>query len=299
MSKILVKSNGFGGVSYMIDPRQRGGPTIMDLGRRVFDSNLRGGQRLGALAGLAGKIGAGAVAANQAAYGLQAGNLSAPFGAMDQYAALDPTRGMKLTDAENKKRLQEQAHEQVALESMKRDAERQAQIAAQPTAGYVPQIDLPTIDGTYATANQTANRVAVPPTNIAQPNMLPAAQNTQVQNMQGQPTLGSYVQTPMNPPTPLPTMAQVAAGAVGTTGNAQDMGKHANTIHQSSASPEATEEQKLLADLAHQVVNNPQNPIKNSSYVDMAFNEMGDLFYKQSAEDVAKAITFAFLKYRR
>ena len=31
----------------------------------------------------------------------------------------------------------------------------------------------------------------------------------------------------------------------------------------------------------------------------MAFNEMGDLFHKQSAEDVAKAITFAFLKHRR
>ena len=91
MSKILVKSNGFGGVSYMIDPRQRGGPSFMDLGRRVLDTNLGGGQRLGALAGLAGKIGAGAVAANQAAYGLQAGNLSAPFGIMDQYAALDPT----------------------------------------------------------------------------------------------------------------------------------------------------------------------------------------------------------------
>ena len=97
MSKILVKSNGFGGVSYMIDPRQRGGPSFMDLGRRVFDANLGGGQRLGALAGLAGKIGAGAVAANQAAYGLQAGNLSAPFGVMDQYAALDPTRAMELT----------------------------------------------------------------------------------------------------------------------------------------------------------------------------------------------------------
>ena len=108
MSKILVKSNGFGGVSYMIDPRQRGGPSFMDLGRRVFDANLGGGQRLGALAGLAGKIGAGAVAANQAAYGLQAGNLSAPFGVMDQYAALDPTRAMELTSAEQKRRKQAQ-----------------------------------------------------------------------------------------------------------------------------------------------------------------------------------------------
>ena len=126
MSKILVKSNGFGGVSYMIDPRQRGGPSFMDLGRRVLDTNLGGGQRLGALAGLAGKIGAGAVAANQAAYGLQAGNLSAPFGIMDQYAALDPTRAMELTDAEQKRR-------------------KQAQFANTSQAQPVQQIPLPTL----------------------------------------------------------------------------------------------------------------------------------------------------------
>ena len=118
MSKILVKSNTFGGVSYMIDPRQRGGPSFMDLARRV--GSTTGAQRMGALAGLAGKLGAGAVAANQAAYGLQAGNLSAPFGAFDQYAALDPTRGMKLNDAENERRMQEQAAEQVTQERMRR-----------------------------------------------------------------------------------------------------------------------------------------------------------------------------------
>ena len=142
MSKILVKSNGFGGVSYMIDPRQRGGPTFMDLGRRVLDTNLGGGQRLGALAGLAGKIGAGAVAANQAAYGLQAGNLSAPFGAMDQYAALDPTRGMKLTDAENERRMREQAVEQVAQERMQEQARRDAEREAARQAAFLPQQNL-------------------------------------------------------------------------------------------------------------------------------------------------------------
>ena len=140
MSKILVKSNTFGGVSYMIDPRQRGGPSFMDLARRELVALLA--QRMGALAGLAGKIGAGAVN-NQAAYGLQAGNLSAPFGAFDQYAALDPTRGMKLNDAENERRMQEQAAEQVTQERMRREAQRQAEIAAQPQAQPVQQIPLP------------------------------------------------------------------------------------------------------------------------------------------------------------
>ena len=40
----------------------------MDLARRV--GSTTSAQRMGALAGLAGKLGAGAVAANQAAYGL-------------------------------------------------------------------------------------------------------------------------------------------------------------------------------------------------------------------------------------
>ena len=57
----------------------KGRSIVYGLRKRVFDANLGGGQRLGALAGLAGKL--GAIDANQAAYGLQAGNLSAPFGA--------------------------------------------------------------------------------------------------------------------------------------------------------------------------------------------------------------------------
>jgi len=281
MSKILVKSNGFGGVSYMIDPRQRGGPTFMDLGRRVLDTNLGGGQRLGALAGLAGKIGAGAVAANQAAYGLQAGNLSAPFGAMDQYAALDPTRGMKLTDAENERRMREQAVEQVAQERMQEQARRDAEIAAQPQAQPAEQIDLPVYArGTGQMRLPTRGNVMTPvPTTATQapvpdPSMPPAeAVTPQVQNLGT--TMGNTVQQPL----PI-NSTQNTAGVIQESVHPEH---HDNII-------EEADRIKRLG----QVTGEAQK-----SYVDMVYDEMGDIFYKQSAEDVANAITFTFLKHRR
>ena len=278
MSKILVKSNTFGGVSYMIDPRQRGGPSFMDLGRRVLDTNLGGGQRLGALAGLAGKLGAGAVAANQAAYGLQAGNLSAPFGAMDQYAALDPTRGMKLNDAENERRMQEQAAEQVTQERMRREAQRQAEIAAQPQAQPVQQIPLPTLIQQPA-AGQQGTLFGGPPVDI--------------------PSQQAPVQDPTQaPPDYVAPQTQQIGSALAGVQQPLPINATQNTagVIQESAHPEHqenTEEdrKRLGAALG--------NEIKNASYVDMVYDEMGDIFHKQTAEDVANAITFAFLKHRR
>ncbi len=272
MSKILVKSNTFGGVSYMIDPRQRGGPTFMDLARRV--GSTTGAQRMGALAGLAGKIGAGAVAANQAAYGLQAGNLSAPFGAMDQYAALDPTRGMKLTDVENERRMQEQAAEQVTQERMRREAQRQAEIAAQPQAQPVQRIPLPTLIQQPA-AGQQGTLFGGPPVDI--------------------PSQQAPMQSPAEAP---PDYVAPQTQQIGTALQQQlPTGATQNTagVIQESVHPdhhENTEEDlKRLGRLT--------GDVQNKSYVDMAFDEMGDIFHKQTAEDVANAITFTFLKHRR
>ena len=73
---------------------------------------------------------------------LQAGNLSAPFGAFDQYAALDPTRGMKPVMLKTSVECRNKA-EQVTQERMRREAQRQAEIAAQPQAQPVQQIPLP------------------------------------------------------------------------------------------------------------------------------------------------------------
>ena len=276
MSKILVKSNTFGGVSYMIDPRQRGGPSFMDLARRV--GSTTGAQRMGALAGLAGKIGAGAVAANQAAYGLQAGNLSAPFGAMDQYAALDPTRGMKLNDAENERRMQEQAAEQVTQERMRREAQRQAEIAAQPQAQPVQQIPLPV----YASGT---GQMQLPITG----NVMTPVPTTATQ---------APVDPTQAPPDYVAPQTQQIGSALAGVQHSLPINATQNTegVIQESAHPEHqenTEEdrKRLGAALG--------NEIKNASYVDMVYDEMGDIFHKQTAEDVANAITFAFLKHRR
>ena len=262
MSKILVKSNGFGGVSYMIDPRQRGGPSFMDLGRRVLDTNLGGGQRLGALAGLAGKIGAGAVAANQAAYGLQAGNLSAPFGIMDQYAALDPTRAMELTDAEQKRR-------------------KQAQFANTSQAQPVQQIPLPTL--------------------IQQPN--PGQQGTL---FGGPPVDIPSQQAPMQSPAEAPPdyvapETQQIGSALAGVQQSLPFNATQNTagVIQESAHPQHHENTEEDLQRLGRVVGQAQNSQKNASYVDMVYDEMGDIFHKQTAEDVANAITFTFLKHRR
>lgn len=268
MSKILVKSNGFGGVSYMIDPRQRGGPSFMDLGRRVFDTNLGGGQRLGALAGLAGKIGAGAVAANQAAYGLQAGNISAPFGVMDQYAALDPTRAMELTDAENRRRRQAQT-----ANTTQRQPAESIPLPVYPEKDATGQMQLPITGNVMTPVPTTATPTPVQdPTQVQDPNYV----SQPAKDLGG--AMGNVVQHTL----PI-TATQNTHGVVQESAHPQH---HENTEE---------DKQRLGASLGG--VQNPNQV--NRSYVDMAFDEMGDLFHKQSAEDVAKAITFAFLKHRR
>ena len=279
MSKILVKSNTFGGVSYMIDPRQRGGPSFMDLARRV--GSTTGAQRMGALAGLAGKIGAGVVAANQAAYGLQAGNLSAPFGAMDQYAALDPTRGMKLNDAENERRMQEQAAEQVTQERMRREAQRQAEIAAQPQAQPVQQIPLPTLIQQPA-AGQQGTLFGGPPVDI--------------------PSQQAPMQSPAEaPPDYVAPETQQIGSALAGVQQPLPFNATQNTagVIQESAHPQHHENTEEDLQRLGRVVGQAQNSQKNASYVDMVYDEMGDIFHKQTAEDVANAITFTFLKHRR
>ena len=256
----------------MIDPRQRGGPSFMDLARRV--GSTTGAQRMGALAGLAGKIGAGAVAANQAAYGLQAGNLSAPFGAMDQYAALDPTRGMKLNDAENERRMREQAVEQLAQERMQEQARRDAEIAAQRQAQPVPQIPRPTIIQQPA-AGQQGTLFGGPPVDI--------------------PSQQAPVQSPAQaPPDYVPPQAQQLGTAMGSTVQQQlPTTHHKVTADHSSVNPHAEEDAEKIRQLAEATGQ------AQKSYVDVVYDEMGDIFHKQTAEDVANAITFAFLKHRR
>lgn len=257
----------------MIDPRQRGGPSFMDLARRV--GSTTGAQRMGALAGLAGKIGAGAVAANQAAYGLQAGNLSAPFGAMDQYAALDPTRGMKLNDAENERRMREQAVEQLAQERMQEQARRDAEIAAQRQAQPVTDMPLPV----YASGT---GQMQLPITgNVMTPVPTPPTQ--------------APVQSPAQaPPDYVPPQAQQLGTAMGSTVQQQlPTTHHKVTADHSSVNPHAEEDAEKIRQLAEATGQ------AQKSYVDVVYDEMGDIFHKQTAEDVANAITFAFLKHRR
>ena len=131
----------------------------------------------------------------------------------------------------------------------------------------------PTLPQDFKGAVQGTLNPKVPPIQIPTP-QAPVQDPTQVQD-------SSYV------PPPAQTLMTSYQQQLSPTTTHRDV-----TADHSSLNPHKEEDAKNLMESFG-------NQIKNASYVDMAFNEMGDLFYKQSAEDVAKAITFAFLKHRR
>ena len=117
--KVLIRKQA-GGVQQFQQIGGRGGPSFMDLARRVRDPTASGWQKVIAGLGMAGKTAAGIGAANQTLQQMHGGNAFAPLNLGYTYQGLDPTTGMQATvtpgeqqDAEIRRKLQRGAEDDV------------------------------------------------------------------------------------------------------------------------------------------------------------------------------------------
>ncbi len=92
--KVLIRKQA-GGVQQFQQIGGRGGPSFMDLARRVRDPTASGWQKVIAGLGMAGKTAAGIGAANQTLQQMHGGNAFAPLNLGYTYQGLDLPRECK------------------------------------------------------------------------------------------------------------------------------------------------------------------------------------------------------------
>ena len=332
MSKILVKQVPNVQQFQNIGVGQR--PTIGALWNRMRDPTAGGWQKVNAGLGLAGKAGALAGTVLQTANQLQGGNITAPLGMGYTYAGLDPTGGMigqggNVTPAEqqaaikegdleasrhqdlqnlttvgldaaqlasqNQTPTQQQLDDLAALQANKVDP-RQAQLeqarAAQAAAQPTQITNVPT---TPLGAQQTQAQPAQP----AQPAQAQPAQPAQAQPAQPAqiaPTAMAQVLPPMSgqapqPAAPAPAPAPAPAAPIPVM---QPQGDEidqfiANRGRMPASNIDHNEIDAMNADEVRRKID------MMKSFVDMMFNEFGDLFQKQDPNVVASIITGVYL----
>ena len=183
--KVLIRKQA-GGVQQFQQIGGRGGPSFMDLARRVRDPTASGWQKVIAGLGMAGKTAAGIGAANQTLQQMHGGNAFAPLNLGYTYQGLDPTTGMQATvtpgeqqDAEIRERLQTGATQDVrAATDMGIDLREAARgnVRLPPPAGLAtpPTSGVPPTHPGFVPASQPAAQPAQPAAQPAQPAAQPA-----------------------------------------------------------------------------------------------------------------------------
>jgi len=243
--KILVKADGGLLGTYNVQQQR---PSFLQLGRRAFkDPDATTPQRLGALAGMGGKIGAAGVAGFQTAHGLQGGNLAAPLQGFQTYAGLDPTLGQpvavtpqeqlqQMTEQRRKQRIQEANEDYLRQQEAAMNRERslrarqnqppgvplptQEQQESMRTSRPVEDPSLPPgVQPLQAPIQVTGIRPMPQPTQPTQPT--DTVQQT-AQVVSGLPTLGEQPIPALTQPTQQPAQSQQPVNSTSTQTSLKD-----------------------------------------------------------------------------